>query len=177
MRELEGRTWPEYTRLTLALLRASQYAFWFFHFVFAVTASTIVSGAMAERTRIEAYIVHSLLITAFIYPIAARWHGWLSVTNDDSFVGGMIDFAGSGVVHLSGGCIALSGAIFVGPRNGRCQSADCAPKLCIRPRRCIMLVNYAYQVPCARRADEMVHFKLTQALRVSTRVATRVNAV
>jgi len=106
---------------------STPYAFWFFHFAFAVTASTIVSGAMAERTRVEAYIVHSLVITGFIYPVVARWvwneNGWLSVQSDDSFVGGMIDFAGAGVLHMTGGVISLAGATFVGPRNGRFDEA------------------------------------------------------
>jgi Amt family ammonium transporter len=91
-------------------------AFWFFQLVFAGTAATIVSGAVAERTKFPAYIIFSIVITAFIYPIAGSWvwrgEGWLAQL-------GFLDFAGSTVVHSLGGWAALMGAILVGPRIGR----------------------------------------------------------
>jgi ammonium transporter, Amt family len=90
-------------------------AFWFFQLVFAGTAATIVSGAMAERTRFVSYLIVSFVITAFIYPIAGHWMwggGWLSEL-------GFADFAGSTVVHSVGGWLALMGAIALGPRLGR----------------------------------------------------------
>jgi Amt family ammonium transporter len=90
-------------------------AFWFFQLVFAGTAATIVSGAMAERTRFVSYMIASFVITAFIYPIAGHWvwgGGWLSEL-------GFVDFAGSTVVHSVGGWLALMGAIALGPRLGR----------------------------------------------------------
>ncbi len=90
-------------------------AFWFFQLVFAGTAATIVSGAMAERTKFSAYIVYSIVITAVIYPIFGHWTwggGWLSQM-------GFVDFAGSTVVHSIGGWAALMGAIALGPRIGR----------------------------------------------------------
>jgi ammonium transporter, Amt family len=90
-------------------------AFWFFQLVFAGTAATIVSGAMAERTRFVSYLIISFVITAFIYPIAGHWMwggGWLSEL-------GFADFAGSTVVHSVGGWLALMGAIALGPRIGR----------------------------------------------------------
>ena len=71
---------------------------WFFQMVFAATAATIVSGAMAERTRITAYLAYSFLISAIIYPISGHWvwgGGWLAEM-------GFHDFAGSGVVHMVG---------------------------------------------------------------------------
>jgi Amt family ammonium transporter len=95
---------------------------WFFQMVFAATAATIVSGAMAERTRITAYMAYSFLITAIIYPISGHWvwgGGWLSSM-------GFVDFAGSGVVHMVGGLVGFTGAMLVGPRLGK-YNADGTP--------------------------------------------------
>ena len=94
-------------------------AFWFFQLVFAGTAATIVSGAMAERTKFSAYLIYSFFISAIIYPIAGHWiwgGGWLWTL---PFGAGFRDFAGSTVVHSIGGWLALLGAIFLGPRLGR----------------------------------------------------------
>jgi Amt family ammonium transporter len=94
-------------------------AFWLFQLVFAGTAATIVSGAMAERTKFSAYLIYSFLISAIIYPIAGHWiwgGGWLSTL---PFGAGFKDFAGSTVVHSIGGWLALVGAITLGPRIGR----------------------------------------------------------
>jgi Amt family ammonium transporter len=88
---------------------------WFFQVVFAATATTIVSGAMAERTKITDYLAYSFLISAIVYPISGHWvwgGGWISQL-------GFHDFAGSGVVHMIGGLVALTGAYLVGPRNGK----------------------------------------------------------
>ncbi len=93
------------------------YAFWLFQAVFAATAATIVSGAMAERTKFSTYIAYSLIMSAVIYPIVGHWAwggGWLSAM-DTSF----IDFAGSTVVHSVGGWAALAGAMVLGPRVGK----------------------------------------------------------
>ena len=86
-----------------------------FQTVFCATAATIVSGAMAERTKFSMYFVYSMLISAFVYPIEGHWSwggGWLSEM-------GFHDFAGSTVVHLCGGALALAGAIVLGPRIGK----------------------------------------------------------
>jgi len=94
-------------------------AFWFFQLVFAGTAATIVSGAMAERTKFSAYLIYSFFISAIIYPIAGHWiwgGGWLWTL---PFGVGFRDFAGSTVVHSVGGWLALIGAITLGPRLGR----------------------------------------------------------
>jgi Amt family ammonium transporter len=91
------------------------FAKFMFQLVFAGTAATIVSGAMAERTKFHAYLVYSFVISAFIYPIVGHWiwgGGWLQKM-------GMWDFAGSTVVHSTGGWLALAGAIVVGPRIGK----------------------------------------------------------
>ena len=96
-----------------------QIAAWkfFFHLVFQATASTIVSGAMAERMSIKAYILVTCLISGGIYSFSVRWTwggGWISQL-DPPFH----DFAGSGVVHALGGSAALAGAYVLGPRLGR----------------------------------------------------------
>jgi Amt family ammonium transporter len=88
---------------------------WFFQMVFAATAATIVSGALAERTRLDAYMAYSFLISAIVYPIYGHWvwgGGWLAEL-------GAWDFAGSGVVHAVGGVAAFVGAKMVGPRKGK----------------------------------------------------------
>lgn len=86
-----------------------------FQTVFAATTATIVSGAMAERTKFSMYVLYSILISAFIYPFEGHWSwggGWLSEL-------GFHDFAGSTVVHLCGGALALAGTIVLGPRIGK----------------------------------------------------------
>lgn len=95
-------------------------AFWMFQVVFAATAATIVSGAMAERTKFSAYLVYSVLISAFIYPIFGSW-AWGSLLNGSGWLEhlGFIDFAGSTVVHSVGGWAALAGAMVLGPRLGK----------------------------------------------------------
>jgi Amt family ammonium transporter len=95
-------------------------AFWMFQVVFAATAATIVSGAMAERTKFVSYMVYSALVSAIIYPVFGSW-AWGSLFNGDGWLEGLgfIDFAGSTVVHSVGGWAALAGAIVLGPRIGK----------------------------------------------------------
>jgi len=91
------------------------FAFWFFQAVCAATAATIVSGAVAERMKFYGYLIYCAILTAVIYPIVGHWiwgGGWLAEL-------GMIDFAGSTVVHSVGGFSALAGAILLGPRLGK----------------------------------------------------------
>jgi len=88
---------------------------WFFQMVFVATAASIVSGALAERIRLWAFFAFVLVLTAFIYPIVGAWTwgaGWLSEL-------GFSDFAGSTIVHSTGGWAALAGAIILGPRLGK----------------------------------------------------------
>jgi Amt family ammonium transporter len=94
---------------------------WMFQMVFAATAATIVSGAMAERTMINSYMAYSFLISALIYPIYGHWVWGGGFLVDLPFLDGVSarDFAGSGVVHAVGGTAALVGALMVGPRVGK----------------------------------------------------------
>ena len=95
-------------------------AFWMFQVVFAATAATIVSGAMAERTRFVSYLIYSFVVSALIYPIFGSW-AWGGLFNGKGWLEnlGFIDFAGSTVVHSVGGWAALAGAIVLGPRLGK----------------------------------------------------------
>jgi Amt family ammonium transporter len=97
----------------------ADYADLFFQTVFAATAATIVSGAMAERTEFSAYLIFSIVITVFIYPISGHWTwggGWLSQL-------GFHDFAGSSIVHSVGAWVGLAGASIIGPRIGKYSSS------------------------------------------------------
>ncbi len=100
--------------------------FFVFQLAFAATAATIVSGAMAERTKFKAYFFYSIVISAVIYPVVVHWNwggGWLSKM-DTPFV----DFAGSTIVHATGGIAALMGAWMLGPRIGK-YGADGKPRV------------------------------------------------
>lgn len=94
--------------------------FFLFQTVFAATAATIVSGAMAERTKFTSYLIYSVAISAIIYPISGHW-AWGSLFHGNGWLSeiGFIDFAGSTVVHSVGGWCALAGAIVLGPRIGK----------------------------------------------------------
>ena len=91
---------------------------WFFQMVFVATAASIVSGALAERVNLWAFFLFTLVLTAFIYPIVGAWTwggGWLNEL-------GFQDFAGSTIVHGTGGWAALAGILIVGPRRGKFRS-------------------------------------------------------
>jgi Amt family ammonium transporter len=115
---------------------------WFFQWAFAGAAATIVAGSVCERAKIEAYFCYSIILTVFIYPIVVHWGwgaGFLSawgafpdgegnarpIFSKTDSSNGMIDFAGSGVVHMVGGFSGLMGAIVVGPRTGRFVDGQC----------------------------------------------------
>lgn len=91
-------------------------AHWIFSFALSATSASIVSGAMAERTEMKAFLIYSAVMSGFIFPVAVHWawteQGWLGAV-------GYQDFAGAGVVHLVSGVGALVGAVTVGPRLGR----------------------------------------------------------
>ncbi|MDH4185311.1 MAG: ammonium transporter [Nitrospinota bacterium] len=93
-----------------------QYAIFFFQMGFAATSASIVSGAVAERVKYTSFLLFGLLMVAIIYPLCGHWvwaaDGWLNKL-------GFLDFAGSTAVHSVGGWAALTGAIILGPRNGK----------------------------------------------------------
>ncbi|MCX8181516.1 MAG: ammonium transporter [Candidatus Methanomethyliaceae archaeon] len=93
----------------------TSYAYFLFQVMFAATAATIVSGAVGERIKFIGYVLFTAIILTLVYPLVAHWvwgGGWLASI-------GMVDFAGSAVVHLTGGAAALAGAIVLGPRIGK----------------------------------------------------------
>jgi len=98
----------------------SKFRNWFFQGAFCATCSTIVSGAVAERIQLRGFALFTFVMTALIYPVVVYW-GWSGVGILSGPFGfpGLNDFAGSGLVHMSGGVAALVGAIAVGPRKGR----------------------------------------------------------
>lgn len=99
------------------------WAKFFFQLVFAGTAATIVSGAVAERIKFGAFFLFSFVMVGFIYPVAGHWiwgGGWLAKM-------GMLDFAGSTVVHSIGGWAALAGAWMLGPRIGKYRDGKAVP--------------------------------------------------
>ena len=93
----------------------SSHSDWFFQMVFVATTASIISGTLAERVRIEPFLIFVLILTGILYPITGSWKwggGWLDEM-------GFSDFAGSTIVHSVGGFAALTGAIILGPRAGR----------------------------------------------------------
>lgn len=103
---------------------------WFFQMVFCATTASIVSGTVAERIKIWPFLIFTIVLTGFIYPIAGSWKwgaGWLASGADSSWIKDFAgaefqDFAGSTLVHSVGGWAALMGAIFVGARTGKYMS-------------------------------------------------------
>eukprot|EP01126_Amoeba_proteus_P063629 TRINITY_DN8787_c0_g1_i5.p1 TRINITY_DN8787_c0_g1~~TRINITY_DN8787_c0_g1_i5.p1 ORF type:complete len:464 (-),score=63.60 TRINITY_DN8787_c0_g1_i5:372-1763(-) len=100
------------------------YAHWFFQFTFCCTSTTIVSGAIAERTRTIAFFIWGFFYACWIYPIVTHWSwsnlGWMSASAKNPILGvGLLDFAGSGVVHLMGGTSSIVAAFMVGARYRR----------------------------------------------------------
>mmetsp|Transcript_28080 Transcript_28080/g.41750 ORF Transcript_28080/g.41750 Transcript_28080/m.41750 type:complete len:470 (-) Transcript_28080:339-1748(-) len=101
------------------------WAGWLFQWAFAATTATIVTGSVAERITFSAYLVYAFCLVSFVYPCVVHWgwnaNGWASAWREEDllFGCGVLDFAGSGVVHTTGGVVALWGAKILGPRTGR----------------------------------------------------------
>ncbi|GFY92894.1 ammonium transporter 1;1 [Actinidia rufa] len=100
------------------------YSYFLYQWAFAIAAAGITSGSIAERTQFVAYLIYSSFLTGFVYPVVSHWFwspdGWASASNTGNllFGSGVIDFAGSGVVHMVGGIAGLYGALIEGPRIG-----------------------------------------------------------
>merc|ERR1719399_1617582 len=116
----------EYFMLGKDFEAKDKYHNFFFQFAFAATAATIVSGAVAERCQMTAYVCYSLFLTTWVYPVVVHliWsgNGFLCAWRADGELingVGVIDFAGCGVVHMVGGASAMIGAAVLGPRRGR----------------------------------------------------------
>ena len=109
--------------LTGVAYNASVFAYFLFQMVFMDTAATIPTGALAERWKFSAFCIFSLFVGGLIYPVFGNWAwggGWLSALGANAGLGnGYVDFAGSGVVHLTGGVMALTGAWLLGARRGK----------------------------------------------------------
>ncbi|XVE81966.1 hypothetical protein DITRI_Ditri15bG0108900 [Diplodiscus trichospermus] len=108
---------------------ALDYSNFLYQWAFAIAAAGITSGSIAERTQFVAYLIYSSFLTGFVYPVVSHWFwatdGWGSAFRTDDFLfgSGVIDFAGSGVVHIVGGVAGLWGALIEGPRIGRFDSS------------------------------------------------------
>ena len=105
-------------------MNVDDLAFWLFQYAFSAASVTIIAGTLAERCQMAAYLCYSLMMVGWVYPIIvhAIWNpqGFLSAYSVDPLWGvGMVDFAGSGVVHVTGGTTALFATIILGPRRGR----------------------------------------------------------
>ncbi len=120
---LRARWAPRSSRSSSVANDPPNLAMFLFSAVFMDTAATIPTGALAERWKFSAFVVYGFFISAVLYPLFANWvwgGGWLSALGTNFGLGhGEVDFAGSSVVHMTGGVTALAGAIVVGPRIGK----------------------------------------------------------
>jgi Amt family ammonium transporter len=131
---LGGHTWGLFGHsgffLTGVAYTAPVFAYFLFQMVFMDTAATIPTGAMAERWKFAAFCVFSVFVGALIYPLYANWTwggGWLAQLGSNAGLGhGHVDFAGSSVVHMTGGVMAFVGATLIGARRGK-YNADGTP--------------------------------------------------
>src|SRR5438552_7112518 len=122
-----GKDWGLFGRtgffLSGVAYAAPVFTYFLFQMVFMDTAATIPTGALAERSKFSAFVVFSVFVGAFIYPIYANWTwggGWLAMLGKNLGLGhGHVDFAGSSVVHMTGGVMAFVTAALLGPRRGK----------------------------------------------------------
>jgi ammonium transporter, Amt family len=124
---LGGRAWGVFGAAKFALVSVAtdppSLAMFLFATVFMDTAATIPTGAMAERWKFSAFLFYGLFMSTFLYPLYGNWvwgGGWLSALGVNAGLGhGHVDFAGSSVVHMTGGVTALAGTLVLGPRLGK----------------------------------------------------------
>jgi Amt family ammonium transporter len=114
------------------LIGVEDYGFWLFQYAFSAAAATIVAGTLAERCQMAAYLCYSVMLVGFVYPVIVHslWstQGFLSPSNiEPLWETGVIDFAGGGVVHLTGGMTALFATMILGPRRGRFHDEEGRP--------------------------------------------------
>lgn len=147
------------------------YAFFLFQYAFSAASATIVAGTLAERCQMSAYLCYSLVLAGFVYPVIVHsiWsnHGFLSSFHENPlFDIGVVDFAGGGVVHTTGGTTALFATIILGPRRGRFHDDQgrkldkpkdfpghsVALQVCVRqwPTRCRSSFSYFDSSSCIR---------------------------
>lgn len=104
-----------------------------FQAMFAATAATIVSGAVAERVKLGSFMIYATILVTFIYPITGSWEwgigGWLNTVGESKFGGAFVDFAGSSLVHAFGGFAALAAVLVLGPRTGKYTKEGVKPIL------------------------------------------------
>lgn len=126
----------EATRTANTTAEYGNYTVWsdfIFQAMFAATAATIVSGAVAERVKLSTFMIYATLLVTFIYPITGSWEwgvgGWLNTVGGEKFGGEFVDFAGSSLVHAFGGFAALAAVLVLGPRRGKYTSEGTKPIL------------------------------------------------
>ncbi|OSX80976.1 hypothetical protein BU14_0027s0002 [Porphyra umbilicalis] len=123
----ESNRFIGYSQFALTRFDNFSHAVFFFRWTLSAASTTVVSGAIAERATFYAYLIYSVCISGFLYPVISHgvWdvNGWLSAHRPDPVLGiGMIDFGGSAVVHMSAGLCGFLGTLIIGPRIGRFDS-------------------------------------------------------
>lgn len=144
-----GNEFIGWGNFAMAPANEQDYLAFFFHYVFATTIATIVSGAVAESIQFRAYIIYSIILTGIVYPIASHW-----IWSGEGFLNklGVIDYAGGGAVHALSGVAALMGAVALGPRDGHFVDGEVSEDPAIRCRndgaRCVHLVVRLHSLQC-----------------------------
>ena len=115
-----------------------RYSFWIYQYAFAATSTTIVAGTLAERSQMISYFAYSIILSGFVFPVVAHavWciDGFLNAYRGNPMFGsGMVDFAGSGVVHVVGGVTSLIATNILGPRRDRFHDEQFLVKLPVGP--------------------------------------------
>jgi Amt family ammonium transporter len=161
-----------------------KYAFWLFQAAFCGAAATIVAGGMAGRMKFQAYLMYTVVVSAVVYPIIGHWiwgGGWLAKL-------GMGDFAGSTVVHATGGWIAFVGTIVLGPRIGKfVANGEAKRKVCAIPGHNIPMAAlgvfllwfgwFGFNPGSALGVSDTAKFSTTALVAVNTNLAAAAGAI